>query len=224
MAAIARYFDVRHNSTGNVFRARRIQAFLSIAYAIAEAKGSRCRVVDIGGTSGFWHTWREHIDWQRLDVTCLNLDPNHSRNDFNEVRAEYGDATDLSAIADNAFDLAHSNSVIEHIGRANFAAFAREVRRVAPAYFVQTPNYWFPIEPHAQTAFLHWMPDAISARLLMRRKLGFWPRAATYGEAVKRLRSAELLTRKEMAELFPDAEIVPERVAGLVKSWMAVKA
>jgi hypothetical protein len=57
----------------------------------------------------------------------------------------------------------------------------------------------------------------------MHRKLGYWPRAATYADAVKRLRSAELLTRKEIAALFSDAEIVPEHFGGLVKSWMAVK-
>jgi len=216
-------FDVRHNSTGNLFRAKRLQSFLDLAYGIGFMKGSRCRVVDVGGTSEFWWTWRDFVDWSRVEVTCVNIEPQHSRHDFEQVSAEFGDATNLSAIEDNAFDLVYSNSVIEHVGRANFPAFAREVSRVAPAYFVQAPNYWFPIEPHARTAFLHWMPDAFSARLLMHRELGYWPRAATYEDAVRRLRTAELPTRRELADLFPDAKIIPERFVGLVKSWMAVK-
>lgn len=211
------------NSNTNIYRARRLRAFLDLAYDIADTKGRPCRVVDIGGTSGFWNIWNDQVDWERIEVTCFNLRPEHCRVDFDRVTVRYGDATNLSDVDDNAFDFAHSNSVIEHVGRQNFAAFAREVRRIAPAYFVQTPNYWFPYEPHARTPFIHWVPDTISARIVMWRKCGYWPREATYEAAIARLRTAELLTRSEMRELFPDAELIGERAFGMVKSWMAVR-
>ena len=50
--------------------------------------------------------------------------------------------------ADDAFDMAFSNSVIEHV--PDHEAFSRELARVGRSYYVQTPNKWFPIEPHAR--------------------------------------------------------------------------
>ncbi|AKH41358.1 SAM-dependent methyltransferase [Altererythrobacter atlanticus] len=214
--------DTSPNSTGNRFRAKRLRDFLEIAYKVADEKG-RCRVIDVGGTTGYWQTWDSYVDWQKLDVVCVNLNPSHAHATFDKVTVRRGDATHLDDVETDSFDLAYSNSVIEHVGRERFSAFANEVRRVATGFFVQTPNFWFPYEPHARTPLLHWMPDAISARLLLRHRLGHWERVNTLEEAITKLRSAELLTRREFAHLFPDATIHAERFFGLTKSLIAVK-
>lgn len=60
-----------------------------------------------------------------------------------------GDATNLSQYSDKSFDIVFSNSVIEHLyTKENQISMAKEVNRVGKNYFIQTPNYWFPIEPH----------------------------------------------------------------------------
>src|SRR3546814_5246029 len=51
-----------------------------------------------------------------------------------------GNACDLHQVPDRSFDIAHSNSVIEHvITWDNMKNFARETRRVAAWHYVQTP-------------------------------------------------------------------------------------
>ena len=51
--------------------------------------------------------------------------------------------------ADGEFDLAYCSSVIEHVAPARRGAFAAELRRVARGWYVQTPAWSFPVEPHA---------------------------------------------------------------------------
>lgn len=117
-----------------------------------------------------------------------------------------GDATALDH-PDRSFDLAFSNSVIEHLFTwENQQRMADEVRRVARAYWVQTPNYWFPVEPHYLIPGWQWLPLGARERML------------------RGAREIRLLRRGELARLFPDASLLPERVGGLVKSWTATRA
>jgi hypothetical protein len=36
---------------------------------------------------------------------------------------------------------------------------ARETVQVGRSYYLQTPNFWFPLEPHYGVPFIHWLPD-----------------------------------------------------------------
>src|SRR3546814_12299335 len=83
-------------------------------------------------------------------------------------------SSDLSEYADNSFDIVHSNSVIEHVGRwEQMKMMAAEVRRLAPVCYLQTPDFAFPLEPHFRTVAFHWLPEQARAALIQRRGFGF---------------------------------------------------
>src|SRR3954466_7016711 len=71
------------------------------------------------------------------------------------------DATHHLPFADDEFDLAYSSSVIEHLEPADRVAFADELRRVGRGWYVQTPAFSFPVEPHALLPFAHWLPPRL---------------------------------------------------------------
>ena len=119
-----------------------------------------------------------------------------------------GDARDLP-FADGEFEIAYSNSLVEHLDPVDRPQFADEVRRVAGRYWVQTPNRWFPVEPHVLLPGFQFLPERARRRLW---RLGM-PR--TPYERI------ELLDAGELAALFPDAVILRERFAGMTKSLIA---
>jgi len=138
-----------------------------------------------------------------LNITGVDLD---ARPDYPGpfVRA---DAAAGLPFANGEFDLVYCSSVIEHVPPPRRAAFAAEVRRVGRGWFVQTPAYSFPLEPHSLLPFAHWLPP--------RARKPYW-RLGAAGE----WEEIELLRRAEMEALFGPA--LAERAGGLVKSWVCV--
>ncbi|MEH3106955.1 MAG: class I SAM-dependent methyltransferase [Sphingomonas fennica] len=167
------------------------------------------RVIDLGGLPAFWRFCPVP-----LDVTIVNTDVAQiRRRDFPPHRftIHEGDATALP-FADHAFDLAFSNSTIEHVGGpAERAAFAHEVRRLAPSYYVQTPSIAFPYEVHTGLPFWWHYPPALRARIIAR-----WRR--TNPVLAEFAAGTTVVRRAEMAALFPDAVIERERLLGFTKS------
>ncbi|MBS7706474.1 class I SAM-dependent methyltransferase [Chelatococcus asaccharovorans] len=135
-----------------------------------------------------------------------------------------GDACSMPDFDNNAFDIVHSNSVLEHVGSfANKRRMADEIQRLAPRHFVQTPNFWFPIEPHFRTPMIHWLPEPLRVAAVMRRKLGFYPKAETRDQAYEILGDASLLDVRDMQSLFPNSAIEREKFYGFTKSLIAVR-
>lgn len=203
------------------FRRRRFSSFLGLVDAVIAEKGE-AHVLDIGGTYSYWQGLAPLWGGQPLRFTLINLDP----EPVSDVRfvARPGNACAMPDLADRSFDIVHSNSVIEHVGRwADMRAMAREVGRLAPRYFVQTPAFGFPVEPHFRAPFFHWVPEPWRIRLARTMPLGFYPRARDLDEAMRFVEDAALLDYRRMRELFPDAEIVKERFFGLTKSFIAIR-
>ena len=162
--------------------------------------GAGSRIVDVGcGRLGL-RRHEPHLDITGVDVT--------ERPDYPGPFV-VADVLDGLPFADGEFDLAYCSSVIEHVAPSDRAAFAREVRRVARGWYVQTPAYSFPVEPHALLPFAHWLPPRLRRPYWRLGVAGDWEDVA-------------LLRRAEMTELF--GEPLAERAGPLVKSWVSVRA
>jgi hypothetical protein len=213
--------DIHPEGSENRFRSERFRLFKRIVQIVKSEKGV-CNILDLGGTEEYWKTFARYFDFDNVKVYLLNLklvETNHP-----SILALAGDARDLKEFPDHSFDIVHSNSVIEHVGRwGDMVLMANEVRRLAPRYFVQTPYFWFPIEPHARFAFFHWMPESWRYRILMKRGSGFWPQQTNLGDAVKLIQDAVLIDKQQMQFLFPDAKIVSEKFLGFTKSLIAIR-
>jgi hypothetical protein len=204
------------------FRRARSARVLALIQAISHTFG-RCRIIDLGGEPNYWRVFDAN-DLRASGAHITLVNPAAQVVDDPMFASVAGDACALPQFADGAFDLAHSNSVIEHVGDwPRMEAFAREVRRLAPRYYVQTPNFGFPVEPHFSTPFFHWRSEQARARALMTRRHGFCERQPDMGAAMGAVQSARLLDKAQFRFLFPDAVHVDERVFGLVKSLIAVR-
>ncbi len=191
-------------------------------------QGDRLRILDVGGRAGYWReVGLDHLRGIGAQITLLNMSADeteaHSNGADGLFTAAVGNGCALN-YPDGQFDLCHSNSVIEHVGRwGEMAAFARETRRVAASYYVQTPNYAFPIDPHFwRMPFFHWLPRPVRAALVRHFPLASGGRAGDLGKAYTMVDSSRLLTRGQMRFLFPEATIHAERVLGFAKSLAAV--
>jgi len=213
-------FEVAVGSERNRWRRGRFKRFLPMLERAA-AGGKTVRILDVGGAPGFWMSEEDLWGHLPLDITMVNIGAH--AEDRPPYKLRPGDACNLSEYPDLSFDLVHSNSVIEHVGHwREMRAMAREVRRLAPHYWVQTPNFWFPYEPHYKSLFLHWYPEDIRAKMLLRKKRG-WIEADTFDKAMTEVQDLCLVSARQMAELFPDARIERERVGPFTKSLIAVR-
>lgn len=206
-------------SWASSLRARRLARFQQVTQLF----DAPVRVLDVGGTAHFWSraaaTLRHPCEVTLLNLSAEPIPPGHPIC----VASVAGDGRNMRDLQDGSFNVVFSNSVIEHVGTiGDQTAMANEVRRVGQSYFVQTPNRYFPIEPHFLCPFWQFFPTSIRAFLHRHFHMGWMPRQPDRAAALADVRSIRLLTCHEFRALFPDGEIVPEYVGGLVKSWMAI--
>jgi len=203
--------------TVNRFRTARGRILREMIGRLAAKLGRPVSVLDIGGRSDYW----DNVGFDNIaEIRLLNNDESefgrHASSDL--FLEELGDARHLANYGDKSVDLVHSNSVIEHVGMwPDMCAMADESLRVGIAGWVQTPAWEFPIEPHYQLPFLHWLAAPARRKLLTFSK--------DYRDLDVRGRRfhidrINLLSRKEVEALFPGCDIYVERVL-LPKSYTA---
>jgi hypothetical protein len=177
-------------------------------------------VVDLGGAVETW--LRAPVRPAR--VTIVNLSETGVLDDSRLVPV-LGDACDAATELAEAggqvkYDLAFSNSLIEHVGgHARRQALAEQI--LAPRHWVQTPYRYFPIEPHWLFPLMQFLP-VVAIRAIAYR----WPlahsRPDSRVQAENEVLWTELISVTELRGYFPNSQIKRERFAGLTKSIIAI--
>jgi hypothetical protein len=170
------------------------------------------RALDIGGADGSYlaslYPWPER-------VTVLDLSMFLVRR-VRGANAVCADALTLP-FPDGAFDLVWSNAVIEHVGDLDRQRrFAEEIRRVTDRYFVTTPWRGFPMELHYRLPMYQFVPKGIQRFISKRFAVGYYPKG--------QWEDINLLWRRQMVSLFPDARVIMQRVTVWPETLIAYKA
>jgi hypothetical protein len=207
-----------YRQTSRIWRARRFELFLRL---IRPAPSDF--LIDVGGYPGFWTSHPQPV--KRIDTLNVHeVQWNNAQFPNHNLRTLVGDGCSLK-MPEQSYDIGFSNSVIEHVGSwERQRQFALEIRRVARALWVQTPAYECPIEPHYLTPLIHYLPHSWQKKLLRWCTVWGWlehPDASRINEMVETTR---LLRKSEMQWLFPDCEILTERLLWFIpKSYIALR-
>lgn len=167
-------------------------------------------ILDVGVTSDSSHA--ESNYFEKLypypnQITCVGTeDGSHLTKEYPGLRYLQVVPGHRLPFKDREFDIVFSNAVLEHVGnREAQARFVAELRRVSKAFFITTPNRWFPFEHHTGLPFLHYLPPAIFRALIRNTRYRYWADEA----------NLNILTASSMAKLFPGAAVHVEIVRAM---------
>lgn len=201
-----------------LWRKRRFEWFLRLV-----APRPTDVLVDVGGNPGFWITQPQPV--KRVDtVNIYEINWSAQSAPEHDIRTLVGDGCAL-AFPDQSYDIGFSNSVIEHVGSwERQQHFASELRRVARTLWVQTPAYACPIEPHYLAPFIHYLPRSVQKAVVRWATPWGWLARPDARQVQEMVESTRLLRKSEMRQLFPDCEILTERMFWVLpKSYIAFR-
>jgi len=128
------------------------------------------RILDVGFTDDDPYPGINFLERNypyKKNITALGIEdaPKFKKN-FPEVKVVLYDGN-YFPFANNEFDIAWSNAVIEHVGSYDKQKlFLSELVRTSKNIFITTPNRWFPIEVHTRLPFLHYLPKKYFDKVL----------------------------------------------------------
>jgi hypothetical protein len=173
-------------------------------------------ILNVGTTGsrvGFWQQlehWYPHPE--RITGGGLHFDAVEDyHGSFPRVTPIVFDGCALP-FSDKSFDIVYSNAVLEHLpGRIAVERFCSEVQRVGKNWFISTPNFWYPIEPHYHLPFVQFLSQEKQRRL-----------AGSFGKPT--YAHLQLLSRSDMRRLFPTSKVVGCRVTFYPETLIAYRA
>lgn len=196
-------------------RRKRLDFFMSLLDRLRPP----LKLLDIGGKEKFWKSM-DVINFDGINITILNIES--QKVSLPNCISNLGDARYMPEYKDGEFDVVFSNSVIEHLGNYDDQKrMANEVIRVGKRYFVQTPNRYFPIEPHFHFPLFQFLPKKTRIWLQTHRNLGWRKKIPDFELAERSIEEVRLLSKSELLLLFPHARIYEEVFFGLKKSFIA---
>ena len=229
--------DTLRNRYSRRHRHKRVQ-FLANTLAGVSPAPQHWQVLDLGGGNGENMSYvADKLGLNRDSIIIADISSNLLKmaegRGFRTLQLKEEESR--LPFEDKSFDFVFCSSVIEHVttyskkevssirsGDWKRAAwqrqseFATEICRVAKSYYVQTPNRFFPIESHTCLPFVAFLPRRRLVAVMAFANRHRWP--------IKTIPDFNLLSKKEMRQLFPDSEIYAERSLGIFsKSWMAIK-
>lgn len=173
------------------------------------------RILNVGTTGsriGFWeqlehwYPYPERITGGGLHVEAVE----DYKESFPKVTAMVFDGCALP-FADKSFDIVYSNAVLEHLPGPDFVVrFAKEVQRVGKGWFVSTPNFWYPVDPHYHLPLVQLLSQEAQRKLVTR--LGKTPYEYLH-----------LLSRRELSRLFPSSRVAGCRVTFYPETLVAYR-
>jgi hypothetical protein len=201
------------------FRKRRFEYFLKIIQPSLSDS-----LLDIGGYPTFWTDYPQCV--RRIDTLNLHKVSWHPTDGshLKYIRTLVGDGCALP-MQPQCYNIGFSNSVIEHVGTwENQQKFASEICRVAQSLWVQTPAFECPVEPHYWTPFIHYLPRKFQKKILRWCTLWGWLARPDHKYIDFMVDTTRLLSKSEMKKLFPDCEILTERMLIIFpKSYIAIR-
>lgn len=187
------------------------------------------RIIDLGGTVPFWRAF-ELSPAHGLHVTLINTHANDTTaagfsDDSGLIDDRDMDANDVTIEYLRSFDLIFSNSFLEHLSaREQQAVLAGKISASGVSYFIQTPNKFSPVDPHFPSPlapFFAAYPRPLQAWMLSHSRLGSGAKSRDFADAMDRLRYYNPLGLGDMRAMFPDAQLLTERPAGVPMSVIA---
>jgi len=201
-----------------LWRRRRFALFLSLM-----RPNPSDILLDIGGYPGFWTSHPQPV--KRIDTLNVHeVQWNGEQAPNHNIRTLVGDGCCLT-MSDQSYDIAFSNSVIEHVGSwERQQQFAGEMHRVAKHLWVQTPAYECPIEPHYLAPFVHYLPRSVQKLILRWCTPWGWIERPSHDQINLMVETTRLLRKSEIRQLFPDCELITERLFWIIpKSYIAIR-
>jgi len=181
----------------------------------------RLRVLDVGGGADDvrgGNYFERHYPYREQVVTCVygsGAELAAFRRLHPGIRVVAGDGRCLP-FRNDAFDVALSNAVIEHVGeQEQQRAFLSELVRVARRVFLATPNRWFPVDTHTLIPLAHYFPPCVRFPVYGCLGRGYWAS----------LDHLNLLSATQLRDLMPPGlrcKLVRLRLLGLAHSLVLV--